>query len=192
MFSLKKPGSYEDTIKKSRFIGTVIPCYSEAEVVLNIKRQQDLHLHASHIAFAFRIKTAKGLVSRFHDAGEPVGTAGKPIYQHIEGKDLINVLITVIRYYGGVKLGAGGLTRAYGNTAKKALEAAVIVAHIEYKTITLTIAYKELQPIEYHLEKLDGKILQQDFSECIELVVSLPDKNIQSFLDFIPTDYSGN
>lgn len=190
MFSIEKPGSHEEIIKKSRFIGAVIPCYSEIEVAQNIKRLHDQHPHASHIAFAFRINTIKGLVSRFHDAGEPGGTAGKPIYQHIEGKDLINVLITVIRFYGGVKLGAGGLTRAYGNTAKNALEASIIVPHIEYKTITLTIAYKELQTAEYHLEKLDGKILMQDFSEHIELVVSLPVKNIQSFLNFVPTEYS--
>ena len=155
-----------------------------------LRQLQDHHPNARHIAFAFRIKTAKGLVSRFHDAGEPGGTAGKPIYQHIEGKDLINVLITVIRYFGGVKLGAGGLTRAYGNSAKKALEAAEIVPYIEYKTIRLNIDYKEMQAVEYHLGKFDGKIVQQDFSERVELQISLPDENIQSFLNVVSTDYS--
>ena len=96
------------------------------EVLQHLKQLHDEHPNASHIAYAYRIKTDHGLIYRFHDAGEPTGTAGKPIFQHIEGKELINLLIAVIRYFGGVKLGAGGLTRAYGNTAKQVIEAAEI------------------------------------------------------------------
>ena len=70
-----------------------------------LKTLQAEHPHANHIAFAYRIKTNEGIIYRFHDAGEPTGTAGKPIFQYIEGKNIINVFIVVIRYFGGVKLG---------------------------------------------------------------------------------------
>jgi uncharacterized YigZ family protein len=114
----------EDSIKKSRFIGVLMPCLNEPDVANDLRQLQHAHPNASHIVFAYRIKTGNGFISRFHDAGEPSGTAGKPIYQHLEGKELINVLLAVIRYFGGIKLGAGGLTRAYGNTAKRVIEIA--------------------------------------------------------------------
>ena len=112
------------------------------------------------------------MIYRFHDAGEPTGTAGKPIFQHIEGKELINLLIAVIRYFGGVKLGAGGLTRAYGNTAKQVIEAAEIGAYVELVKIPLTLDYKQMQPLEYLLKKLDGHILKQDFAEQVRVINS--------------------
>jgi putative IMPACT (imprinted ancient) family translation regulator len=74
-------------------------------------------------------------VCRFYDAGEPSGTAGKPVFKYIEGHDLINILCVVVRYFGGIKLGAGGLTRAYGNTAKLAIAAAAVVEYIELCTV---------------------------------------------------------
>ena len=160
VYCVKSGQTIEETIKKSRFIGVITPCQSEAEVIEHLQKLHHLHPNASHIAFGYRIKTEKGFVSRFHDAGEPGGTAGKPIYQYLEGKDLINVLIAVIRYFGGVKLGAGGLTRAYGNSAKKAMEAAEIMEYVEYETIRLKLNYNQLQSFEYHLKKLDGKIIQ--------------------------------
>jgi uncharacterized YigZ family protein len=115
---------------------------------------------------------------KFHDAGEPSGTAGKPVYQHLEGKNLVNVLCVVIRYFGGIKLGAGGLTRAYGNTAKKVIEASQITEYIEYAEVQLELEYKQMQLLKYQLEKLDGMILKQDFSENINLIIKIPKKNL--------------
>ena len=178
MYCVKSGLTIEETIKKSRFIGVINPCLSEAEVIEHLQKLDNLHPNASHIAFGYRIKTEKGIVSRFHDAGEPGGTAGKPIYQYLEGKDLINVIIAVIRYFGGVKLGAGGLTRAYGNSAKQVIEAAEIMEYVEYEIIRLRLNYNQLQSFEYHLKKLDGRIIQKEFSEQVELVVSLPGKNV--------------
>ena len=98
-------GSYqcEEIIKKSRFISFIFPIITEQDVVSHLKKLQAEHPHAHHIAFAYRIKTSESIVYRFFDAGEPTGTAGKPIFQHLEGKNIINVLVVVIRYFGGVK-----------------------------------------------------------------------------------------
>lgn len=172
----------EDSIKKSRFIGILFPCQSEIDIAKALQQCQLTHPNASHIAFAYRIKTSNGFISRFNDAGEPSGTAGKPIFQYLEGNDLINVLLTVIRYFGGIKLGAGGLTRAYGNTAKQVIEIAELLPYIEHTEQTLTLDYKELQMLEYQLKKLEGKIINQNFTEQVQLTVELPKANLNAFL----------
>jgi len=185
---VKSTVTIEETIKKSRFIGIVIPCQSENEIAQLLNQQHQLHPHASHIVFAYRIKTPKGIISRFNDAGEPSGTAGKPVYQHIEGnKDLINCLCIVIRYFGGIKLGAGGLTRAYGNTAKKAIDACNLSDYIDYTDVKFTLEYTQMQNFEYQLKKLDGVIIKQDFSENINLIVQLPEENANALTEQFTT-----
>jgi len=186
MYCVKSRQVVEDIIKKSRFIGVIVPCVSEIEVLHHLKQLHDEHPNASHIAYAYRIKTDHGLAYRFHDAGEPTGTAGKPIFQHIEGKELINLLIAVIRYFGGIKLGAGGLTRAYGNTAKQVIEAADIDPYVELANIRLTLDYKQMQPLGYLLKKLDGHILKQDFAEQVRLVIQLPADQVNTLLESFP------
>ncbi|MGR8999425.1 MAG: IMPACT family protein [Gammaproteobacteria bacterium] len=186
MNCVKSRQTIEEIIKKSRFIGVIVPCVNENEVRLNLKQLYDEHPNASHIAYAYRIKTDHGLVYRFHDAGEPSGTAGKPIFQHIEGKELVNVLIAVIRYFGGVKLGAGGLTRAYGNTAKQVIEAAEIGDYVELVSLQLTLDYKQMQPLEYLLNKLDGKIIKQEFTGQVRLVIQLPAEQVETLMHSFP------
>jgi putative IMPACT (imprinted ancient) family translation regulator len=92
----------------------------------------------------------------------------------------------VIRYFGGVKLGAGGLTRAYGNTAKKVIEASEIGAYVEMVTIRLTLDYNQMQPLEYLLKKLDGHILKQDFTEQVKLIIQLPAEQVDTLLQSFP------
>lgn len=174
MFSLSEPYRFEEIIKKSRFIGVMLPCENESAVLQEVKRQHIAHPHANHIVFAYRLKTENGISYRFHDAGEPSGTAGKPIFQHLEGKNIINVLVIVIRYFGGVKLGAGGLTRAYGNTAKQVIDVATLQPFIDMTTLRFTLDYDQFQRFEYALKKVDGQILEQNFAAQIHLSVKLP------------------
>ncbi|MFZ2726594.1 MAG: YigZ family protein [Methylococcaceae bacterium] len=174
MFYLNQTFIIEESIKKSRFIGVIIPCADETQVLSALKKLSEQYPDATHIAYAYRLKTDNGIIYRFHDAGEPTGTAGKPIFQHLDGKDLINVLVAVIRYFGGIKLGAGGLTRAYSQTAKLVIEAAEILPYTEQATLTLTLDYKQLQSLEYWLKKLDGKIINQEFAGQVKSVVRLP------------------
>ncbi|WP_394752569.1 IMPACT family protein [Crenothrix sp.] len=186
MYCIKTKHSLENNIKKSRFIGVVIPCIDVQEVQNSLKQLALEYADASHIAFAYRLKTENGLIYRFYDAGEPTGTAGKPIFQHIEGKNLINLTIAVIRYFGGIKLGAGGLMRAYGNTARDVIEAAQISPYIELASIQLTLDYQQLQPLEFLLKKLDGVILKQEFGGQIQLVIQLPAENTHPLFQSFP------
>ncbi len=177
MNCVKSTVEIEDIIKKSRFIGMLFPCQSENEALQLINQQHQQHPNASHIVYAYRIKSTTKIITRFNDAGEPSGTAGKPIFIHLKGKDLINLICIVARYYGGIKLGAGGLTRAYGNTAKKAIAASSISEFIEYTEFKIELEYNQMQKFEYHLAKLKGVIINQEFSENISLVIKIPEQN---------------
>lgn len=177
-----QPCRYEEIIKKSRFIGVIGPCQSEREALLMLKSLYEQHPDASHIVYAYRIQTQNGLICRFHDAGEPSGTAGKPIFQHLEGKQLINLLVAVIRYYGGVKLGAGGLIRAYGNIARQTIETAQIIDYVERVELQLQLDYNQLQTLEYHLKKFNGEIISQDFADRVVTRIRLPKQHREGLL----------
>lgn len=180
MQRITHPGQAEQTVNKSRFIAVAEYCADERAVGLCLRRLASAHQSAHHLAYAFRIKTEQGIVQRFHDAGEPSGTAGKPILQFIEGRDLINVCVGVIRYYGGINLGTGGLARAYGGTAKLALEAASIVPFVEMRQLRVVLDYKSLDGFTRELTKLHGEILDKTFGERIEVLVSVPASEAQA------------
>ncbi len=184
MYCIKEKVRTEEVIKKSRFISIVIPCQSEPDIMSALHQLHQEFPDASHIVYAYRILTDKGFISRFSDAGEPSGTAGKPIFQHIEGKDLINVLIVVVRYFGGIKLGAGGLTRAYSNSAKKGLETSTMIPYIITVDLNIELDYKQMQSFEYQLKKLDGHIIEQHFSDIIQLKIRLPAEHQHDLPEF--------
>ena len=172
---VKKTCQIEESIKKSKFIGMIAPTLAETEALQFIQSLHKAHPNASHVVFAYRILTPDGMICRFNDAGEPSGTAGKPIFHHLEGKNIINTTVAVIRYFGGVKLGAGGLTRAYGNCAGNVIDNAEFSNYVILKRLRLILDYHQLQELEYFLKHHDGHIVQQDFKEQIRLTVELPE-----------------
>lgn len=181
MIAIVQAGFAEQTITKSRFIAMAMHCANEREVGAALRAFAAQHPSAHHLAYAFRLKTEAGIVPRFSDAGEPSGTAGMPVLKLIEGRDLINVCVAVIRYYGGINLGTGGLARAYGGTAKLALDAAKTSAFVEMQTVALTIHYNQMDALTRALVKCNGRILDKVFNEQVDLVVSLPTNEAADF-----------
>lgn len=176
MQGISQPGQAEQTINKSRFVAVAEYCADERSVGMLLRRLASDHSHAHHLAFAFRVKNpeGQGFIQRFHDAGEPSGTAGKPILQYLEGRDLVNACIAVVRFYGGINLGTGGLARAYGGTAKMALDAARLAPFVEMKKIRLTLDYGRLDAFTRELAKLDGQLLDKVFAEQVTVLASVP------------------
>ena len=129
----------EQTIQKSRFIGYTFIGETKQDILRALQSIAKEHPHASHLAFAYQLKSEHGFEPYYSDAGEPSGTAGKPLLQLIDAHQIVGGGIGVIRYYGGVNLGTGGLTRAYGGTGKLALTHSVIEPYIEYIKLKLTI-----------------------------------------------------
>ena len=181
MFVISTSGSAEQTITKSRFIAVASHCTDERSVAAALRTLAGEHSSAHHLAYAFRVKTEQGIIQRFSDAGEPSGTAGMPIMKLIEGRKLMNVCVGVIRYYGGVNLGTGGLARAYGGTAKLALDVAKVIPFVEMKTIKMTIDYKQVDQLTRALGQVNGKMLDKAFNHQVDVLLSLPVDEIAGF-----------
>lgn len=179
-------------IKKSHFVGAIMPCVSEREALQHLRQLASQHPNANHLAFAWRIRQDDGFINeRCHDAGEPSGTAGRPILAPLEGESIINAVVGVIRYFGGVKLGTGGLARAYGTAAKLAIEGVELQPWVEHITFDLTLEYSQLQLLEYHLEKCKGKIVDQEFTDRVRVRITLPASKKEQILQLFP-DYTRN
>ena len=153
MFSLAAPISFEEEIKKSRFVALAAPVENEQEVKAFLELHRDPS--TTHQCWAWKI----GVHVRFNDDGEPSGTAGRPILATIEGNDLTNVIVLVNRWYGGIKLGTGGLVRAYGGCAGQCLMLAEKIELIEKKTVQFSCYFNEWPILQYELnaQKIEYK-----------------------------------
>ncbi len=167
-------GFAEQTITKSRFIALATYCADEHTVGAALRAFAAQHTSSHHLAYGFRVKTPDGIVQRFSDAGEPSGTAGLPIVKLIEGRNLVNVAVAVIRYYGGINLGTGGLARAYGGTAKLALDAARFAPFVEMTQIKLVIEYNRFDALVRDLAKVNGEVIDKKFANQVTVIASLP------------------
>ncbi len=187
MQRILQTGQGDQTIQKSRFIAWAEYCADERAIGMMLRRMASEHAHAHHLAYAYRVKTPQGLVQRFSDAGEPSGTAGRPVLQHLEGRDLVNVCVGVIRYYGGINLGTGGLARAYGNTAKMALDAARVGPYVEMQHVKLILDYAQLDTCIREVTRLNGEVLDKQFGERVTIIVSAPAAEISGLIQRFAT-----
>ena len=144
-FTLSALVTFEEEIKKSRFQAFAVPVENEQEVKDFLEQYKDVS--TTHQCWAWKV----GHHVRFNDDGEPSGTAGRPILATIEGNDLMNVLVLVNRWYGGIKLGTGGLVRAYGGTAGKCLLLAEKIELIEKKKVYFSCLFNEWAIFQYEL-----------------------------------------
>ena len=167
----------EQTIQKSRFVGYTFIGETKQDILRALQSIAKEHPHASHLAFAYQLKSEHGFEPYYSDAGEPSGTAGKPLLQLIDAHQIVGGGIGVIRYYGGVNLGTGGLTRAYGGTGKLTLTHSVIEPYIEYIKLKLIINYNELDNYIHVIHSMNGSVLNKIFDEKVSLLIKLPQEN---------------
>lgn len=151
-------GIAEYVEKRSRFIGAVYPCETEAEALAWIKKTSEEHREARHNVYAYIIK--ENNIMRYSDNGEPQGTAGMPTLEVFRREGIENVVCITTRYFGGILLGAGGLTRAYAHTAKLALDAAGISQMREWAQFSVEIPYPLFEIVKRLLED-NGAILEE-------------------------------
>lgn len=175
MRTVHTPATAEFTEKRSRFIGVLQPAEtaSEAQAFLEDLRRE--HRDARHVCFAYR--TADG--TKFSDDGEPAGTAGQPLMQVLERNELQNCVLAVVRYFGGILLGAGGLLRAYSHTGALTVQAAQIVTMRQCKTYEIVCDYGAYGFVRPLLEQ-NGVLLDSDFGEAVTLVAALPPHEVEA------------
>lgn len=146
-FTIAAPVTFEEDIKKSRFQAIAVPVENEQAVKDILETHKDIT--TTHQCWAWKI--AHNV--RFNDDGEPSGTAGRPILATIEGNELTNILVLVNRWYGGIKLGTGGLVRAYGGCAGQCLLLAEKIELIEKKKVSFACQFNEWPIFQYELNQ---------------------------------------
>ena len=163
-------GLYKE--KMSKFISFAEPVQSADEAKAVIKKYQNQYHDARHVCWAYMIGTDRSeyLLS---DNGEPSGTAGKPILGQINSFGLTNIVIVVVRYFGGIKLGTSGLIVAYREAAAEAINAGEILECHEQTTITFTFAYLGMNDVMKVIKSEDLRIVSQDFDNCCTMTVQL-------------------
>jgi uncharacterized YigZ family protein len=184
LFTLNESGEYREEIKKSRFICLVEPVFSESEAQLFIEEHSDLA--ARHNCWAWKI----GNDYRFNDDGEPSGTAGKPIYNAIEYADLTNVVILVIRWFGGIKLGTGGLCRAYGGVASSCLKELDKVEIKKMLSLQLAIPFEFTNSIYQLIDKEELTKENEGYGQFgLSMTIKVEEKEYPRILELI-TEFS--
>lgn len=176
--SFAKEESTEWIIEKSRFIGYAAPTSSEEEALEFVKKVRREHPDATHVAFAYTIGP-EGSLQRANDDGEPSGTAGVPILEVLKREKVLDGVICAVRYFGGIKLGAGGLVRAYGKTAKLALDAAGVVPWVRHRHLYVKTAYDLEGSLSYQLNQWEAKVIDTAYLAEVERIIDVPLSEMQ-------------
>lgn len=168
--------------KNSKFFGYAFPVTTEEEVKnhLDILRKQ--HYGAVHFCYAFQIGTDK-IQYRANDDGEPSNTAGAPIYGQIQSFGLTNILIVVVRFFGGIKLGVGGLISAYRTSAQMALEASEIIEKTINIHYIVSFDYKNMNKVMRVIKEKNLEIISQNMNESCEIEIATRKKNAAQIVD---------
>ena len=181
--------SDEIKIKNSHFISLSYNVENSKEVKKKISEIQIRFSDANHICYAYRICNTQQLdlfynpeiVEYTTDDGEPSGTAGRQILNVIKNKSLVNRLIIVVRYFGGIKLGIKGLIDAYRESAELVVKDVKLIKWVLFKEIMIKLNYKYHKSVELMILKYDGEILNSQFSEDISISIKIPCKHLSEF-----------
>jgi uncharacterized YigZ family protein len=160
-----------EPIKKSRFIAHAFQVESEYDVSDRLREIKSIFSDANHHCWAYSL--IKDNKFRFSDDGEPNGSAGKPILAHIRGNSLFNVLVVITRYFGGTKLGVGGLIRAYGQATKEVLAQTKILDVEPQCTMNIEYEYNETANIEMIFKRYNVVICRENYSNLISQTISI-------------------
>lgn len=183
--TIKENVSAEIVEKKSKFIADLIYVQSVEEVEEHISRIRKKYFDAKHHCFAYSIMTNEGIINRASDDAEPSGTAGMPMLNIINKNELINVLVVVTRYFGGILLGTGGLVRAYSESTIKAINSAEFVIEERGYEIEIEINYNDFEKLSYYCKKNNINIINSEYGEKIICNLELSNEEKEKLLNNI-------
>lgn len=179
MYSLAQPVSHTLDIRKSRFIGCVEPVSDRAAAQQRVAELRAAHPDAAHVCWAL----LAGGHSAAVDDGEPSGTAGRPMLEVLRHQQLDGVLATVVRYFGGTKLGAGGLVRAYTDAIAQSLLHAERIPLVRQRSLLCQLPFAQESTARRLLDQLAGELLEVNHNHCVQLDVRLDAAAAEDFLD---------
>jgi len=168
--------------KNSKFFGYAFPVTTEDEIKLHLDKLRKKHFGAGHFCYAFQLGT-ETLFFRVNDDGEPSNSAGMPIYGQIQSFGLTNVLVVVVRFFGGVKLGVGGLISAYKTAAQMALEESVILEKTIDIHFEISFDYKNMNKVMRIIKEKNLEIISQQMKESCQIKIATRKKNAEMIFD---------
>ncbi len=174
--------------KGSKFFGFAFPISSEDDVKEHLDALKKLHHSARHWCYAWQLGKSYEHY-RANDDGEPSNSAGMPIYGQLQSFDLTNVLVVVVRYFGGTKLGVGGLIQAYKTTAQMALETCRIVTRTIDETFLLKFEYPEMNTVMRIIKDEDLKLVEQKMELACEITIAVRKKDAERIFELFKNTY---
>ncbi|MFD7532936.1 YigZ family protein [Streptomyces sp. NPDC059849] len=188
--TVARAGVHETEINRSRFICALAPAATEQEAQDFVARVRKEHPTATHNCFAYVIG-ADASVQKASDDGEPGGTAGVPMLQMLTRREMRYVVAVVTRYYGGVKLGAGGLIRAYGGVVGEALDALGTITRRRYRLATITVGHQRAGRLENDLRATGRTVRDVRYAEAVVIEIALPDADVEAFRGWLADATAG-
>ena len=177
--------------KNSKFFGYAFPVSSEEDVKMCLDELKAQHKSAGHFCYAYQIGTEEKQ-HRVNDDGEPNNSAGMPIYGQIQSFEVTNILIVVIRYFGGTKLGVGGLISAYKTAAQLTLEVSDIVEKTIDIHFKISFDYKDMNKVMRVIKEKNLDIISQTMTESCEIIISTRKKNAEEIFDIFSNLFTVN
>lgn len=168
-------------VKNSRFVAIIAYCDTVDQARAKIAQTRQQHPTASHCVYAFRIGFGNSVHEGLSDDGEPSGTAGQPVMSVLRGSGLGDTLIVVVRYFGGTKLGTGGLVRAYTEAATEAIKHCPTTLKVDTCRLRLRIMYSQLNRLQRTLTQFDGQIVESAYEHDVVLTIKLPSQRVEAF-----------
>ncbi len=168
--------------KRSEFIGIIQPCESQQEFSAELKKLKKEFHAASHICWAYRLRLTEGLEELYSDAGEPTGSAGLPMLNVLRGLELENVLVFVIRFFGGTKLGKRGLMESYGRAAAEAATSVKTVPYLHREKYILECPLEFYGEVQQVLSGAGGRILVDRSADRIRWKTEIPSKAVSNLI----------
>jgi uncharacterized YigZ family protein len=188
--TVARPGVHETEVNRSRFLCALAPAATEQEAQAVIARIRKEHTDASHNCFAYVIG-ADAAIQKASDDGEPGGTAGVPMLHMLLRRDMRYVVAVVTRYYGGVKLGAGGLIRAYGGSVGEALDTLGTLTRRRFRLATLTVDHQRAGKIQNDLHATGREVRDVRYGEAVTIEIGLPDAEVEAFRGWLADATAG-
>ncbi|CAK1247595.1 YigZ family protein [Fructobacillus tropaeoli] len=182
--------SWQQTIKKSDFIVSFFRIESEEQAQTYIEQISKEHHKANHNVFAYVIGD-NDEIKRYSDNGEPSGTAGVPMLEVLQKRQVHNILAIVTRYFGGIKLGAGGLIRAYAGTVAQGLDEAGLVERLWREKIQIDIDYQNNDQLTYWLKQEEYPVFSTDFDTAVHHQVAVAPDQVKAFEEEITNRFAG-
>lgn len=179
--SLSHFATVEIEDKKSRFIGFAKPIQSIEEAEEFVEEIKNKHKDATHHVFAWKLHKPQQM-QRFSDDGEPQGTAGMPVYDVLMKRNITQAIIVVVRYFGGIKLGAGGLVRCYSKAASLAVEEAKPIKYLQHQMYSLRIDYANADKLRYQLDQYGYHQTDPQYQEDVSWDVAVKKDETESFI----------